>query len=142
MAIKLIKTIKESELEVKKNFYKYMFYRITNSRFTKESGQGNTGIAFVTLSQTMIFIDILILIINLLFENPLRAKIFNIGRIPIVIGYFLLTYYNYKKYYNTNEILSKQWNNEDRVTRNRNLIFIVLAILLPILLPILYSFKW
>ncbi len=124
------------------DFYSYMFYRVTKAYQNKEIREGSMGTVLVTFSQSMIILDAYIFVMYLMFENPLRATIFNFSKIGIIIGYAFLTVYNYKKYSGKFWSLNNKWGDEERNAKIKNTVFVILAISVPLLLPLIYFTKF
>ncbi len=119
-----------------------MFYRITKAYQKKEIREGNMGTVLVSFSQSMIVLDVFIFFMYLFFENPLRAILLNYSKIGIIVGYALLTIYNYKKYTGKFWILSKKWDDEEKSAKNKNMVLVLLAIIVPLLIPMIYFTKF
>ncbi|NQX41294.1 hypothetical protein SAMN05421820_107165 [Pedobacter steynii] len=123
-------------------FFEYIYYRITQLFFKRDGRTGFTGIAIISLMQTLFVEAILIGIGNRVIAastRALHAKQF--GYIGAAIAlYFMI--YNYKKYNGKYNKYRYYWKEETKETRLLKGCYILLAFLFPIALVIIFGVHW
>lgn len=127
------------------HFYDYMYYRIA-TWYMKTEDNGSTlsggGVTLVSLSQMLIFTDILG-VIFLESTQPKQGEALFDKLLPYyIIAIMAILVYNYYRYWNVYAEYHEKWKNENRNAKENNGLIIFLLLVIPLLfLPVLLTLK-
>jgi hypothetical protein len=119
------------------DIFDYTFYRVAKAYKKWDGFEGITAIFAVSLSQSMILLDIILFIIleTLNKSERLDLKPYDkISTVTIMLVIFILNFIRYKGKFS---VFDERWKNELRNKKIINGIFVILLILGPIVFPML-----
>ncbi|MFC1224441.1 hypothetical protein ACFE6N_11570 [Pedobacter sp. BG31] len=120
-------------------FFEYIYYRITQLFFKRDGRTGFTGIAFISILQT-ISVGVIVLEISKQLLTADKRAFYSkpFGYLGIAISLFFMLY-NYKKYNGKYNQYRFYWKDETKKTRILKGFYILLTFLLPIALIIVFG---
>jgi hypothetical protein len=123
-------------------FFDYIYYRITQFFFKRDGRTGFTGIAFISLLQTLSVAVVVLEISKQLLTADTRALFSKqFGYLGAGIALFSMVY-NYKKYNGKYNKYRFHWKDETKETRILKGFYIFLSFLLPIVAIVLFGVHW
>lgn len=120
-----------------KNYFDYLYYRITEVYLKWDGDNGINGILIVSLIQNLLLFDIALIIIHIFYSS---ITIFPYSKIIGVIGVILfltMIIVNYKKYNKKYQHIKNKWENETKNERALKNVLILISLILP-WIPIIY----
>ena len=123
-------------------FFAYIYYRITHIFFERDGRTGFTGIAFISIMQTL-FVEIVIGEISkwVLTTDTRALYTKQFGYLGAAIALFFMVY-NYKKYNGKYNQYRFYWKDETKETRVLKGFYVLFTFLLPIALIIVFGVHW
>ncbi|HTK21527.1 MAG TPA: hypothetical protein VL442_18540 [Mucilaginibacter sp.] len=123
-------------------FFEYIYYRITQLFFKRDGRTGFTGIAFISIMQTLFVEVVLGEISKWVLTTDTRALYTKqFGYLGAVIALFFMVY-NYKKYNGKYNRYRFYWKDETKKTRVLKGFYVLFTFLLPIALLIVFGVHW
>jgi len=114
-----------------KNYFDYLYYRITTLYTKWDGNNGINGILMISLIQLLLICDVVLPIMRIWFTfsqiSPYSKTIAIIG----VMVLFALIIYNYIKYNHKYDQLKIRWENETQRERMLKGVFILTSLVLP-----------
>jgi len=114
-----------------KNYFDYLYYRITKLYTKWDGNNGINGILMISLIQLLIICDIILPIMRVYFTVSQIYPYSKAIAIIAVTVLFVLIIYNYIKYKNKYDQLNIKWENETQRARMLNGMFILISLILP-----------
>lgn len=112
--------------------FDYIFYKITKVYFKWDGRSGATGIAGVTIVQSLLLCDVFFFITKIfkVYLPPYSKTIIAIASV-VILGLFVINFYRYRERYNKLRFL---WKNESESKSTIGGILVVFSIFFPIIL--------
>lgn len=117
--------------------FDYAFYRMTKAYKKWDGYRGTTAIFGVSLIQSMLVIDIVLVIFLESFSKAERLSFSPYDKILIVIIMGTIAILNFKKYKGKYYSLDEKWKTETKKEKLIHGFLIILLIVIPIIFPIL-----
>jgi hypothetical protein len=120
-------------------FFDYIYYRITRTYFKWDGRTGGTAIVAISLMESLVILDIMILITQFFFDRLFFAPY---AKVITPIAFALLFgfgFFNYRKYNGTYNKFRSYWKNESESAQTLKGFLVVASIFLPFVPLILIS---
>jgi len=118
------------------DIFEYLYYRITKAYYKWDGEEGVTAIIAISMLQTLLIGDLAIIIIRFFFD---RSETFEYAKIASGIGigiFFVLCFFNFRKYRKKFNEYQVKWGNENKVKRIIRGILIIFLLTIPWLIII------
>lgn len=117
--------------------FDYAFYRMTKAYKKWDGYRGTTAIFGVSLIQSMLIIDAVLIIFLESFNKAERLSFSPYDKIFIVIIMSTIMILNFKKYKGKYYFLDEKWKTETRTEKLTHGFLIILLIVIPLIFPII-----
>lgn len=112
-------------------FFDYIYYRVIQVYFKWDGRNGATALIGVVMIQTLLILDVIAFVTRLFLSRQETVYYANTGKWFAILLFIILMFYNYSKYQGRYNKLRLFWKNEDRATRIRKGILVLLALIVP-----------
>ena len=121
------------------NIFDYTFYRVAKAYKKWDGFEGITAIFAVSLSQSMIIIDIILFVILETLSKSERLDLNPYDKIILVTIMLAILVLNFIRYKGKFIVFDERWKNELRNQRIYKGILVIFLILFPVIFPILLT---
>lgn len=112
-------------------FFDYIYYRMTKAYYKWDGEPGYTSLIGISMIQLLLIMDFFVIILRLLYERSITKNFLLEGKIVILIIFIILNIYNYRKHKDTYKELTEYWKNENKATRIKKGMLVLLALIIP-----------
>lgn len=112
-------------------FFDYIYYRITKAYYKWDGEPGYTSLIGISMIQLLLIMDFFVIILRLLYERNVTKNFLLEGKIVIIIIFIILNIYNYRKHKGTYKELIAYWKYEDKATRIKKGMLVLLTLIIP-----------
>lgn len=122
-----------------KFLFDYIYYRSVKLYFKLEGRNGITSTILITVTQTLILLDLLLCVLTILFSREAARNNIDLIEFSFVIGFLIFLFFNFKRYKNKYFEFKRYWSEETSMIKFYKGVLSLIVIIIPWIVLILFA---